>query len=264
MSEREEFIAALRRTKKLFGTLYPVIKTPDGTIIDGIHRLEADPDWPTQTVELEHPYDAIVFRIIANMVRRDVSAEEKSEALGELAEATGWAPKEIAENLGASYRWVMKYLPDKYKERPGAGGPRVVSRATQEEEVFIEEHPTVRWILHNSTSDINYRTNIPRLTDEELDFCLEHEKRVSGWEQLRREKKKREEPPKRRKPTLEEEARKLGIEIPRPTVPRVQKSMCPLCGSSVAAEVLSLKFEEFKYGEPELTVKELMERSRKR
>lgn len=47
------------------------------------------------------------------------------------------------------------------------------------------------WILANSTGDINYRTNIPQLTDEELHFCLKHEHRISGRKQLLREIRKR-------------------------------------------------------------------------
>ncbi|GBF35432.1 chromosome partitioning protein ParB [Desulfocucumis palustris] len=49
----------------------------------------------------------------------------------------------------------------------------------------------VGWILNNSCGDINYNTNIPLLTDEELIYCLEHEDRTSGMQKLLREAKKR-------------------------------------------------------------------------
>lgn len=51
--------------------------------------------------------------------------------------------------------------------------------------------PTVRWILWNSASDINYRMAIPQLTDGELRYCLEHDRRKTGRAQLVREWRRR-------------------------------------------------------------------------
>ena len=51
---------------------------------------------------------------------------------------------------------------------------------------------TVGWILCNATSDINYKTNIPLLTDRQLVFCLKREKRSSGRRQLEAELKRRQ------------------------------------------------------------------------
>jgi len=61
------------------------------------------------------------------------------------------------EKTGMSYRWVMKYLPDKFKERAGLGGPskalkldksqeksqksKVVRCATEEEELLLTAPP---------------------------------------------------------------------------------------------------------------------------
>jgi len=49
----------------------------------------------------------------------------------------------------------------------------------------------IGWILRNSCTDINYRTTVPELTVQELEFCLEHEKRVTGKKQLRSELRRR-------------------------------------------------------------------------
>jgi len=64
------------------------------------------------------------------MCRRDVSGGEKNGMLGKLGEIylseglkLGRIAYEIAEETGMSYQWVMQYLPDKLKERPGLGGP---------------------------------------------------------------------------------------------------------------------------------------------
>jgi len=49
----------------------------------------------------------------------------------------------------------------------------------------------IGWILRNSCTDINYRTTVPELSVQELEFCLEHEKRVTGKKQLRSELRRR-------------------------------------------------------------------------
>lgn len=49
----------------------------------------------------------------------------------------------------------------------------------------------INWVLRNSTSDINYKDAIPKLTDAELRYCLENEHRKSGHARLEREAKKR-------------------------------------------------------------------------
>lgn len=49
----------------------------------------------------------------------------------------------------------------------------------------------VNWILHCSCSDLNYKLAVPKLTDQELLYCIGQEKRKSGLQQLKREAKKR-------------------------------------------------------------------------
>jgi len=49
----------------------------------------------------------------------------------------------------------------------------------------------VKWILDNSTSDVNYKATIPRLSDAELEYCLRCETRESGRRQLLRELERR-------------------------------------------------------------------------
>lgn len=47
------------------------------------------------------------------------------------------------------------------------------------------------WILHTSCDDINYKSAVPRLTDEELIFCIDREDRVTGLKRLKAEAKRR-------------------------------------------------------------------------
>ena len=49
----------------------------------------------------------------------------------------------------------------------------------------------VDWILNNSVSDTNYDSNIPPLTDDELLYCLRHEKRKGGLWKLGAEARRR-------------------------------------------------------------------------
>ncbi|OPY62250.1 MAG: Chromosome-partitioning protein Spo0J [Pelotomaculum sp. PtaU1.Bin065] len=59
------------------------------------------------------------------------------------------------------------------------------------EEPALKISGRVGWILHNSVGDINYDTNIPRLTDDELIHCLRHEERKSGLTKLMAEARRR-------------------------------------------------------------------------
>jgi len=73
----------LEATSRSVGRLYPVLLDRHGNIIDGIHSLKADKNWPkirlqnTQTEEQ---------RLIANVCRRHVPAKEKTQILARLAE----------------------------------------------------------------------------------------------------------------------------------------------------------------------------------
>ena len=100
------------------GYLYPVLKDIHGNVIDGYHRLNIDSNWPIKKVEeVTDPVQLAIARLIANVCRRDISSEEKTEWLKQIATLTGWTPKQIAANLPVSYTWVMKYLPDEYKTK---------------------------------------------------------------------------------------------------------------------------------------------------
>ena len=102
-----------------------------GNVIDGKHRLALDKDWPKVTLNhIDTEKKMLLARLVSNVCRRIVSDDEKTRMLREIGEihrkegmTRGRIAKEIAEETGMSYRWVMKYLPDNLKERPGLGGP---------------------------------------------------------------------------------------------------------------------------------------------
>ena len=132
---KEVEISDLRLSSKTVGKLYPVLLDRDGNVIDGKHRLVADESWPK--IRLEHvgcERERLLARLIGNVVRRTVSSSEKSDTLARLGriyleagERLGKLAYRIAEETGMSYRWVMKYLPDDLKARPGLGGPALLN-----------------------------------------------------------------------------------------------------------------------------------------
>ena len=110
----------IKKSMEKIGQLYPVLKSKDGKIIDGMHRKHIDKNWPEHVVDVSG-YMVAVARIVANVQRREVLPKEKTTMLKELADETGWTAEQIAENTGMSISWVRKYLPPKYKDGKMAG-----------------------------------------------------------------------------------------------------------------------------------------------
>jgi len=134
----------LAKSKKSVHELYPVIKDAHGNVIDGFHRLEADPNWKTETLEqIKTPAQLALARIIANTHRRSIGKEERKLQLVTLAEELvkeGMRREDVipamVELTTFKNRYIYEMLPDEYKKRPGAGGPkeRVALSATQDHE----------------------------------------------------------------------------------------------------------------------------------
>jgi len=95
----------LAKSKEKLGALVPVLEDAHGNVIDGFHRLELDSNWPA--IKLEHVKDKLqltIARLVANVQRREMTKEEKTLLLTEIAEATDWSPADIANATGMSYR----------------------------------------------------------------------------------------------------------------------------------------------------------------
>lgn len=106
----------LKKSKEVVGPLLPVLRDKNGRLIDGLHRLHADKNWPSLTIPI-HGVKSDIARIVVNVQRRQVTPKEKTQMLKDLAEKTGWNPEQIAEKTGMSVSWVRKYLPSKYKNK---------------------------------------------------------------------------------------------------------------------------------------------------
>ena len=230
----EELVEALRSSKEALGPIYPILVTPDGNVIDGVHRIKADPNWPKYTVALKDPADADAVRTAVNWIRRTMTPQEKAQSLATITKRTGATPKELAEKLGLSYRTVMRDLPDELKRAGGYEHPpkkRIDRVAIQPEEPVARPAP---------------REKKPRVT-----FMG---RPVAEAAELMRTKAGREAltAPRPETPT------RKPLE---PTTPKMQLKKCPLCGSRVLGQKLQLKYEEFSRV-PEITVKELFEARR--
>lgn len=123
MESDEEY--DLKASKDKIGALYPVLTDSFGTIIDGFHRLAKDPTWPKLKIDyISDPVQVEMARLAANL-RRKVPEEEKALRLRNIASMTGWSPKQIAENLGVKYGWVVHYLSDDFKNQEKAEAGKV-------------------------------------------------------------------------------------------------------------------------------------------
>lgn len=121
----DEDTEVLRGSAKKIGHLYPILVDSQDNVIDGFHRLKADPTWPKFKVDrVDGPVELEIARLVAN-TRRDVPAEEKTKGLKLIAEMTGWNPKQIAENIGVKYSWLMKYLPSDFKDQEKAEAGKI-------------------------------------------------------------------------------------------------------------------------------------------
>lgn len=136
MSDIENEAEYLKPTFEKLGELIPVFRSPDGEVIDGKHRLQVNPEWHSHTIEtLTDPAKKAMARLVVNVVRRKVPAEEKTELLGQIAKLTGWTPQQIADAIGMSYTWVIKYLPEEFKKRTWKQETPITRRVIKQEDV---------------------------------------------------------------------------------------------------------------------------------
>jgi len=136
----EDIVTYLKFSGERAGRLYPVLLDRHGNIIDGMHRLTADKKWPKITIEnIETEEQRLIARIISNVCRRHIPAKEKREMLGRLGEIyqkegveQGKIAYKIAEKTGMSYTWVMKYLPNQFKDDVKSESARATRRVAKD------------------------------------------------------------------------------------------------------------------------------------
>lgn len=117
----------LKKSEKI-GQLYPVLEDAKGNVIDGLHRLEADPNWRRERLqEVDTEEKLLIARCVANWHRRQVPTEEKQEWINALAK--------IYEKQGLKVRREVK---------TEKGGYRINEIVTKVAEVTGLDESTVR------------------------------------------------------------------------------------------------------------------------
>jgi ParB/RepB/Spo0J family partition protein len=135
---------------KTYGVLEPILVRPKGDlyeVVAGERRFKAAKtagltEIPVIVKSLSD-VDAFVIQLSENLQRKDLSEEEKSMALAELAKRTGWKPQQIADKLKMSKEWVYKYLPQDFKDKAFVelgklSAESVVARRATESEISRE------------------------------------------------------------------------------------------------------------------------------
>jgi len=122
----------LKKSEKI-GQLYPVLVDAKGNVIDGFHRLEADPNWRREKIaEIDTEENLLTARCVANWHRRQVSREEKQKWINGLAKiykkqglkisVGGEHKNEIVEKIvevtGLHVTTLREYLSSEFKQEP--------------------------------------------------------------------------------------------------------------------------------------------------
>jgi hypothetical protein len=137
-------VSELRNSSERIGQLYPILLDSYGNIIDGEHRSKADSNW--RKIRLKHintKKDLLIARFACNNLRRSTTTAEKRELLTKLAEISlregipiGKIAYELMNQTGMSYRWVTKYLPQKFKDG------KHIHKRNIEKKNFVARHAT--------------------------------------------------------------------------------------------------------------------------
>jgi len=144
----------LKKSEKI-GQLYPILVDAKGNVIDGFHRLEADPNWRKERIkEIDTEEKLLVARCVSNWHRRQVSREEKEEWINGLAsiyQKQGLSSKglrneikaKLVEVTGLTPRSVEQYLKAEFKREPlphELEGQTRISASERIEHVLGEEY----------------------------------------------------------------------------------------------------------------------------
>ena len=154
----------LKKSEKI-GQLYPVLLDSEGNVIDGVHRIEADPNWRTEKLpEIDTEEKLLIARCVANWHRRPISREEKENWINNLAGlylkqgyrvsgrrggSSGAPPNEIVDKIhdetGISKYTIRGYLSEEFirTEYKGGSEPKIPASQRIETELgseYVKRH----------------------------------------------------------------------------------------------------------------------------
>jgi hypothetical protein len=126
---------SLAESAENIGFLEEVELMADGkTVIDGFHRLAANPNWPTKIIPTVTTEKQRLFRsLVRNGHRRTMTAEEHKQIVSELAYKQGVTFEEYKKTTGFGHTTCSKYFPKELQHlnpiRAQAGKASGIARA---------------------------------------------------------------------------------------------------------------------------------------
>jgi len=112
----QEIIEQLRASKEAIGVVEKVTLDADGNLVDGHHRIAADPNWPTEiNPKLKTEEDCILFMIAKNWHRTTKNENWKHGMIARLAKL-GNDVSAIAKKTGFKERTIYYYMPSDLKK----------------------------------------------------------------------------------------------------------------------------------------------------
>jgi hypothetical protein len=218
----------LKKSERI-GQLYPVLVDAKGNIIDGFHRLEADPHWRKQRiVEIDTEEKLLVARCISNWHRRQVSREEKENWLNDLAKiykkqglssngirGQNEIKAKIVEITGLDPRTVEVYLKPEFKQEPLPHMLEGKTRITASERI---EHELGKEYVERHREEVEEELR-PKVEKEIRKQIIEEEIKPKLKDELYRDKEFIRE--------VIEKAPELAPTVPKNIIERAKKAVEP-------------------------------------
>lgn len=224
----------LRKSEKI-GQLYPVLVDAKGKVIDGFHRLKADPHWRKEKLsEIDTEEKLLVARCVANWHRRQIPSEEKeewinglariykkqgltitrhrNEILHKIASVTGLAPVTVMRYLKSEFK-LQEQIPELEKGRQ----PKV--QASQAIVSVIGNEEYGRRLVERHREEVEQELR-PKIEREVRKKIIEEEIKPKVKEELRRDAEFIRE--------AIEKAPEVLPALPKKTIDRAMKVVEPL------------------------------------
>ena len=162
MSEDQDY--NLKKSKEILAPLYPVLEDANGQVIDGMHRLSADQNWPRLRLEnIKTRKQFLAARMVANSQRRRVPREERETEVTLFAmelKDEGFKPAEMAREIsrltGFDEDYIRQLLPEQFKRdysKPSSAGNLELTLSQKEQNSEPIEESEKEWTPEEAQRD---------------------------------------------------------------------------------------------------------------
>jgi transposase len=173
----------LRESVRTLGKLSPILKDAHGNVIDGLHRLELFPDWPTITNEsITTPEQLEAARLAVNTNRRVVSSSEIDLRVGLLVKA-GLKAEQIIGMTGLSKATIYRHMPQELKKaekvEAGQKGGQVLAKAYENSALTRDQTVKTRDCAEAIQQTVTTHDAVSELV--ECERCHVHARECKAW-----------------------------------------------------------------------------------